>query len=99
MNNLDNTVAGKMVTRSIIKKLYCLYDCVSETYGPPMLHYTRGEAIRVFSDAAASPDAAISKHPEQYTLFEFGEFDLVSGSFLIYDAKVAVINGLDTVRQ
>lgn len=87
------SVVTSMVERSILKLIYAVYDSVSETYSPMNLHYTRGEAIRSFEMAVQSPESMISKHPSQYTLFELGEYDLVSGEITVYDSQVSVING------
>lgn len=80
-----------------MSKLYVLYDSKSETYTAPTLNPARGQALRSFGDAvnAVGQGSIISDHPEDFTLFEIGEFDIQTGEVKLYDAKVAVANGLD----
>lgn len=76
-------------------KLYVVYDSKSETYTAPTLNPARGQAIRSFSDAVNGEKTVLSTHPEDFTLFEIGEFDIYTGALTVYDAKVAVVNGID----
>lgn len=78
-------------------KLYTLYDSKSETYAAPMAHSARGQAIRAFGDAVNKPGNTISDHPEDFTLFEIGEFDISTGEITLSDVRVSVCNGQDLV--
>jgi alkyl hydroperoxide reductase subunit AhpC len=77
------------------QKLYYLYDSKSESYTAPTVNPARGQAIRSFSDAVNGDNGVISQHPADFTLFEVGEFDPVTGEITLYDSKVSVANGLD----
>lgn len=81
-------------------KLYSIYDCKSETYTAPTLNPARGQAIRSFSDAingkgVDSASNVLSSHPEDFTLFELGEYDINTGEITVYDTKKAIANGVD----
>jgi hypothetical protein len=78
-----------------MQKLYTLYDCKSETYAAPILHRARGEALRAFSDGINSPGHTLNKYPEDFTLFEIGEWDDQTGEIKLYDARVTVANAID----
>lgn len=74
----------------MISKVFCVYDSKMEAYMNPFLMATKGQAIRAFSDTANDPQSAFSKHPEDYTLFEIGEYDDSTGRYAMYDAKIAL---------
>lgn len=78
-----------------MSKLYTLYDSKSESYSSPSVNPARGQAIRSFGDAVNSGESVLSSHPEDFTLFEIGEFDTSTGLLKAYDTKVSVANGAD----
>lgn len=78
-----------------MKVLYTLYDCKSETYLSPTAHPARGEAIRSFSKAVNDGQSVVSSNPEDFTLFEIGTFDDRTGVVSLYDARIAIGNGVD----
>lgn len=63
----------------MIHKIFSVYDSKSEAYGMPMFLRSVAEAIRSFTDAANSSDSMLAKHPADFTLFELGEYDQLSG--------------------
>ena len=78
------------------QKLFVLNDVKSGTYTAPTVHLSRGQALRDFGDAInGNPDTLLAKHPEDFTLFEIGEYDVYTGTIILHDAKEAVANGLD----
>jgi len=64
----------------MILKVYSVYDSKAECFGTPFFMGTRGMAIRAFSDLAGDFKSNVSRHPEDYSLFEIGEFDDSKGS-------------------
>ena len=71
-------------------KLYTVYDAISESYSPPMINRTRGEALRSFTDEVNNPNSQLFKHAEDYTLFEIGEWDNQTGRITPFDAPFPV---------
>ena len=80
-----------------MSKLYVLHDSKSETYTAPTVNPARGQAIRSFSDAVNEGKGVLSDHPEDFTLFEIGDYDELKGEITLYPAKQSVVNGLDVV--
>lgn len=78
-----------------MSKMYTVYDSKSETYSSPTANPARGQAIRSFGDAVNTGSSVLSTHPEDFTLFEIGEFDDQTGLLKAYDAKISVANGAD----
>jgi len=62
-------------------------DSAADAYGRPMFVPSTGVAIRSFSDEINRQDAEnqLYNHPDDFDLFEFGEFDDNNGKFTIYD--------------
>lgn len=60
---------------------FSIRDAKSESWSPPMWMRSRGEAIRSFADEVNSggETSMIARHPEDFTLFYVGEFDVLTG--------------------
>jgi len=77
--------------------LYAIYDSKSETYSAPTTNPSREQARRSFADAVnvvGCQPSVLSNHPQDFTLFELGSFDIETGEIKTY-AKKAVANGID----
>lgn len=82
--------------------LFCTYDRASESYSPPFAAPHAGVAIRGFSDAITNPamDTYISKHPDDFDLFEIGEFDASTGFVTPHpEGKKLVVQGKQIALQ
>lgn len=60
-------------------KLFCVFDSAAEAYGLPFCLKSTGEAIRDFATASKDPQTKIQKHPADFTLFEIGEYNELTG--------------------
>ena len=56
-------------------KIFTVYDCKANAYLQPFFCRTRGEAIRAFSDCVNDINHNFSRHADEFTLFELGEYD------------------------
>ena len=56
-------------------KVFTIYDSKAEHHFPPQFLQAPGQAIRYFEDEANNPESPIGKHPQDYSLFQIGEFD------------------------
>lgn len=59
--------------------VFAVYDIKAGFYMQPYFSESVGLAIRAFGDAVVDPKSPISRHPEDYQLFEIGTFDNISG--------------------
>lgn len=82
-----------------MKKAYIIYDCKSESYSPPMLHLAVGDALRAFTQAANAQDNQIGLNPEDFSIFEIGEYDERTGIFTSYENRTHIANALDLVQS
>lgn len=80
-----------------VKKLYSVFDVVSQTYGIPMMFTTVDEAKRSFGDIVRSPGSVLSQHPADYLLYQIGTFDILSGDLSCDDFQI-VCRALDFVN-
>lgn len=79
----------------MIQKVFTVYDSKAEIYLKPFHMNSRGEAVRAFGDASLDEKTQIAKHPEDFTLFEIGEFDDSNGEYRMLNAKVSLGNALE----
>lgn len=57
-----------------MQKIYTVKDLVSETHMRPFFSPTNGAAMRAFQEAASDPEHDFYKYPEDYVLYEIGEY-------------------------
>lgn len=81
----------------MLKKVFSVYDSKSESFTPPMINKTKGEALRSFQDEANNENSILHKHAADYTLMEIGEFDELKGQLLPYKANISLGNALEFV--
>lgn len=63
----------------LVKKYYSCYDKTGECYIGLFEAETDMRAIRMIEDSVNNPQAAISKHPEDYRLDKVFEIDMRKG--------------------
>ena len=74
----------------MLVKIFCLYDCKAEAYLAPQYFPTKGIAIRAFTELSNDGESNVSKHSEDYTLFEVGTFDDNICRFDIYATPISI---------
>lgn len=76
-------------------RIFTVYDTKAAIYGQPFYAVTDGIALRMFSDAVNnnSPDNALNRYPEDFTLYYIGEFDDATGSVTGNLIPILVANG------
>lgn len=74
--------------------MYCVYDVAAEAHIQPFTLPNDEMAKRAFGDCIQDPGHAFAKHPDQYTLFRCGEFQVRSGEIVPVVPPVSLGNGL-----
>lgn len=59
----------------MITKMFAVYDSKAQVYGTPFCMGTIGLALRAFTDLAKDPQSTVSKYPQDFSLFQVGEYD------------------------
>lgn len=83
----------------MLHKIFSVFDSKVGSYCAPFFLKARGEALRSFIDTAQGKDSLISTHPEDFTLFELGEYDDSSAKFIIYDTPVSLGVALELIPR
>lgn len=68
-------------------KIFVLKDSQSSTYGMPITIETRGRFIRDVQEELAKGQAIFARHPQDFSIFEIGEFDPRTGNIYLYETK------------
>lgn len=83
----------------MLLKIFSIYDTKAEAYNQPFFMTTIGQATRAFADEANNPNSNLSKHPEDYTLFEIGVFDDEDASVSMLVAPKSLGTALEHVSR
>lgn len=78
----------------MLHKIYSIHDKKAEAYLPPFFLHSQGMAIRAFSDLVKQEKHPFHLHPEDYTLFEIGEYDDTSGRITPNESPNSLGNGV-----
>ena len=78
-------------------KICTIRDRAADVYGQPVFVSSLGAALRSFGDEINNKESVLSKHPDDYDLYELGEFDDNSGLFYCNDPRMIAV-GKEQVR-
>lgn len=79
--------------------MYAIFDSKIKAFNNPIYMRNAGEATRAFEQVANDDTSLICKHPEDYTLFEIGEFDDETGSINCYEARIPLGQALQFKKE
>lgn len=81
-------------------KLYAVRDCKADSFGAPMSIASVGIARRVLLETAQQGNSPLAKYPEDFSLYELGEYDADSGEIRpCKPAPVFVATVLDILNE
>lgn len=66
--------------------IYAVYDSKVKYFHKPMFMRNKGEALRSWTEVANEKDHAISRHPEDFVLFELGDYDDQTATITMHTA-------------
>lgn len=72
----------------ITTKLFSVYDSKAAAYKNIFAADTTGVAVRMFEAAVHEENTEFNKHPGDFTLFELGVFNLVSGELAAVEKPI-----------
>ncbi len=79
----------------MIHKIFTFYDEKAEAYLPVFMMHAPAMARRTFSDMVNDLGHQFGKHPEDYTLYEIGEFDDAVGHLMAHGKSKVIATGLE----
>lgn len=71
------------------KKIFAVYDAAVSAYKNPFFMDTSGQAIRGWIDVVNDEKTEFNKHPDDFTLFELGEYDELNGVFENHNTPIS----------
>lgn len=80
-------------------KLYTVYDSKAELFLQPFTMRTRGEAVRAFAASANQQGHQFAVYGGDFTLFEIGDYEDLTGRMEQYDAPVNLGTALEYVSR
>jgi hypothetical protein len=83
----------------MLQKIYTVYDSKVETYLSPFISSHKGQALRDFERVANDSQTTVGQYPADFTLFEIGEFDTVTGKIHHYEAKQSLGIAIEFVKS
>lgn len=81
----------------MIHKAFSVKDLKAGAFAPPFFMPRVEPAIRAFSDAVMHRDELMHRHPDDFVLYEVGEFDDNLGSVAGYEQPMPVISARKVV--
>lgn len=87
-----------MINEQKHNKLYSIYDSKAGIYYKPFVSRTKGEALRMFQQAANDSQTTIGQYPEDFVLFEIGSFDDTKGN-VEHQTHISLGKALDYVQR
>lgn len=79
------------------QQMFCIRDTKADAYLPPFFLPRKEMAMRVFDQCVNSKDHQFGKWPQDYTLFQIGQFDDETGTCVTY-APESLGNGLEYLK-
>lgn len=66
-------------------KCFSIYDCKADVFNVPFFALSAGVASRMVCDLVSDDRSTIHAHPEDFTLYEIGDFNEKPGLVVSYD--------------
>lgn len=67
-------------------KVYTVFDVKLGVYSAPFLAINKNDALRKVQDVLEDPRHLFTKHAEDFTLFEIGQYDDEKGRYEMHNA-------------
>lgn len=83
----------------MIQKVFAVRDGKAKGYLQPFYSINAGSAIRAFEDVINETGNQLSKHPEDYVLYELADFNDQTGEFINATPVKMLGAGVDFVKS
>lgn len=80
-------------------RMFTVHDVKAEAFLLPFFARSRGEAVRMFETAVNTPDHQFARHASDFTLFEIGHFNDLTGEVGMHDALLSLGSAVQYIRQ
>lgn len=79
-------------------KAFSVYDVKAKFYGKPVYQRNAAEAIRAFETECNAPESQLCKYPQDFVLFEIGEYDDETGILTSETAHISLGSALQYTK-
>lgn len=83
----------------MIIKMFSVYDLKANAFMQPFFFFTAGTAERAIVDQLRDENSSIGRHPEDFSLYELGEFDDTTGKFTLLEVPHLLVQVAQLVRK
>ncbi|AXH78155.1 MAG: nonstructural protein [Microviridae sp.] len=80
-------------------KVFSIMDVKAQVYSNPFFMPHTGMATRAFADLVNDGQSNVSKHPGDFTLYQIGTFDDVTGKLVGLDVPVFINGAIEFVDK
>lgn len=82
-------------------KVFSVFDSKIKLYGQPFYALSEKQVIFGFTESVNSsdPKSDVARWPEDYTLFELGEYEEETGTFNLLSAPCSIVNGISLKKS
>ena len=80
-------------------KAYAVYDNKAEAFMQPFFAGNPGLAIRTLSDNCKNPESIWNRHPNDFCLYEIGEYDENSGELINHETNKNLGMAIEYIKQ
>nr|QJB21695.1 MAG: nonstructural protein [Microvirus sp.] len=74
--------------------MFSVYDKKTASFSPPFNMKHKNEAIRQWHTVVSDPGTKYGKHPEDFDLYEIGNFDESTGKMTTHETLVQLASGI-----
>lgn len=83
----------------MLHKMFAVRDAKAELFSKPILAVTPGEAERAFAESINRPDTIHNNHPQDFDLYQLGEYDDNTGKMFPLPTPLHMVKGIELVRR
>ena len=83
----------------MLLKVCAVKDSAADAFGRPFFVPTIGLAMRSFIDEVNNRESPFNAHPDDYTLYEIGDFDDNTGLLFSLDTPRQVMRGKEALTS
>jgi len=80
-------------------KIFAVFDSKASAFLQPFFSPTTATGMRAFESACKDENQMFARHPEDFTLFELGDWDPAEGSFEAHESKRSLGTALEFVSR
>lgn len=75
---------------NLTQKLFSIRDSKTESFNLPFYQPTTAAALRIFEKMHYEENSMLNDYPDDFALFELGEFDTTTAKFTIYAQPISL---------